>query len=202
MKRLSKIDPVGQVNDYYLIGTIDENYGKGLDAKAQYQKYLSKAFTGIYAQASKDRIAALTKNISDTQKIKSEAELNQEKQADDAYQQAVKLQSSSQFDAAIPLYKQAIQLMPKNADFVYSLGTCYQQKPDLDNAITCYQQAITMQPTNKDFQKALADAMEQKVLRLSIKALISKPRATWLVPSSLTIRRSSSCRTMPGCGLT
>jgi len=158
-----EIDPKGQINAMYFLGVIDENSGKGLDAKTEYQKYLLQGgASSTYAGPARERIDALTKNIADTQKIKTEAEQQALKDSDDAFQQAVKLQQGSQFDAAIVLYQKAIQIQPKNADFVYSLGTCYQQKGDIDNALAQYRLAITMVPNNKDFQKALSEAMELK----------------------------------------
>lgn len=156
------IDPKGQVNDLYYLGLIAENYGQGLEAKSQYSKYLQQAPGGPNAQAAKDRLAALTKNIGDTQKIKSETELAQLKQSEDAFAQAVKAQGDKQYDQAITLYTQAIKLQPKNADFVYSLGTCYQANNDIDNAITCYLQAQSMNPSNKDYGAALSAAYEIK----------------------------------------
>jgi len=159
-----ELDPAGQVNDIYFTGLILENAGQGLDAKTQYQKYVSKAPTGQFVAEAKARIAALTNDISATQKIKSESELAQLKNADDAFQQAVKLQQSKQYDAAIDQYQKAISIQPKNQDYVFSLGTAFQAKGDIENAISQYRQAISMDGgKNKEFQKTLADAMELKV---------------------------------------
>ncbi len=158
-----EIDPKGQVDCLYLIGTIDENYGKGLDAQSDYQKFLSQApANDRYIAAAKERLAALNRNIADTIKIKSEADMLADKQADDAFTKAVQLQQQKQYDQAIALYQQAIQVKPKNADFIYSLGTCYQQKGDFDNALQSYNQAMAMQPTNKDFKAAYDGAMAEK----------------------------------------
>lgn len=155
------LDPKGQVDDLYLLGTIDENFGKGLDAKSKYQKYLSQAPTGRYVPAAKDRLSALTKDITATEKIKSEAELAALANADNAYQQGVKLQQAGKFDEAIAQYMQAIQVQPRNADFVYALGTVYQQKKDWDNAIKQYMQASQLEPKNADFKKALDLAYDE-----------------------------------------
>lgn len=158
-----QLDPKGQINALYFLGVLDENNGHGLDAKAEYQKYvLTAGPSATYAQQAKDRIDALTKDITATVKIKSEAELQQIKDADDSFNQAVKLQQGQQYDAAIAAYQKAISLQPKSVDYIYSLGTCYQQKGDIDNAIAQYRQAINMAPTNKDFQKDLAAALELK----------------------------------------
>jgi tetratricopeptide (TPR) repeat protein len=156
------IDPKGQVSNIYFIGAIDENYGRGSDAMADYRKYITQAPQGTYVNAAKDRIAALSKNINDTQKIKSEAELAAIKAADDAYTQAVKLQQAKQFDQALEQYNAALKIQPNNPDFNYGIGTCYQQKGDMDNAVAFYKKAQAANPQNKDYQKAITDATDLK----------------------------------------
>lgn len=157
-----EIDRKGQIDDLYLIAAIDENYGKGADALAEYRKYLSDAPQGKYAQSAKDRITALSKDITATIKIKSDEELAKIKEAADSYQKAVQLQQQQQFDAAIPLYERAISLEPQEPNYAYALGTLYQQKKDFDQAIVWYQKAKDLDPQNKDYPRVLAEARSLK----------------------------------------
>ena len=161
-----QVDPKGQVNDLYLMAAIDENYGDGQTAIGGYQKYLVMAPKGTYVQQAKDRLAALNKNPKDTLKIKSEAEIAQDKTADDAYQAAVNFQKNKQYDQAIEQYQKALAIHPDNADYNYSLGTDYQQKGDFATAITYYNKALAKDPKNKDYLNALADANDQSVAPL------------------------------------
>ncbi len=94
-----QLDPKGQVADWFLIGAIDENFNRVPEAIGDYQKYLAAAPMGNYAASAKERRDALGKGEK-PQKIKSETELANEKTADDAYQQAVKLQSAKQYDSS------------------------------------------------------------------------------------------------------
>lgn len=150
------LDPKGQVADWYLIGAIDENYGRVPEALGYYQKYLKEAPTGTYAAAAKERFDILSKG-GKPEKIKSETELANEKAADEQYQQAVKLQQSKQYDAALPLYQKALQIAPNNADYVFALGTLYQAMGKLSDAADWYQKAITLAPNNADLPKYLAE---------------------------------------------
>jgi tetratricopeptide (TPR) repeat protein len=151
-------DSKGQVDCLYLMGTIEENNNRGQAAITDYLKYLNLAPSGTYAKTAKERLTALNKNISDVQKIKSEAEIVAIKQAGDAYDQAVSSQQAQKYPDAIAAYQKAISLQPKNADYVYSLGTCYQAAGQIGDAVTQYQKATTMEPTNADFKKTLAAA--------------------------------------------
>lgn len=151
-------DPQGQAGCVYFLATIDENNGNGGQAKNEYQQYLAKLPSGPYAAQCKARIDALTKNPMATIKIKSEADVAREKDANDNYTKAVELQRAGSYDQALPLYQKAMDLMPNSADFKYAIGTCYQQKGDLDQAIGFYQQALGMAPANSDYKKAIKDA--------------------------------------------
>ncbi len=157
-----KLDRKNQLGDLYLIATIDDNDGHGTDALYGYKQYLSEAPNGPYANNAAARLNALSKDITATVKIKSEAELAQIQDAAKAYQQAVQLQQQQKFDDAIPLYQQAINLQPKESSYAYGLGTLYQQKNDIDQAITWYQQASNLDPKNKDFANALKAANDIK----------------------------------------
>ncbi len=157
-----KLDPKGRVDDLYYIGTILEHYGNGGDAVASYKNYLAQAPGGSNAAAAKARVAALSKNITDTIKIKSESQLATEKDAADAYNAAVKLQESKQFDQAIAKYQEAIAKNDKEVDYVYSLGTAYQAKDDYDNAMLWYQKAKAMDPKADYIDKAMASVYQDQ----------------------------------------
>jgi len=157
-------DPKGQIDCLYLIGSIDENYGKGAQALQNYLKYLQTAGPSArYAAITKERVAALNKNISDVVHIKSESELAAIKAGEDAYNAAVNFQSQKNFDSAIAMYLKATQAQPKNADYIYSMGTCYQVAANLPKAIECYQKAMQLDPSNKDYSNALATAIGASV---------------------------------------
>jgi tetratricopeptide (TPR) repeat protein len=157
-----EIDHKGQINDLYFIAAIDDNFGRGADALAEYKKYFAEAPTGNYAQAAKDRIGALSKDVTATVKIKSDEELAKIKEAADSYQKAVQLQQQQQFDDAIPLYQKAIGLQPQEASYAYGLGTLFQQKKDMDQAISWYQKAKDLDPQNKDYSRVLGEAYNLK----------------------------------------
>ncbi len=170
-KKALEIDPKGQADDLYLIGTIEENNSDGGKALATYKQYISQNPNGQYISQANERIKALTKNINDTIKIKSPEELDNIKKANDDYTKAVTLQQNQQYDRALPLYQEAIKLQPKEASFAYALGTLYQQKNDLDNALTSYQQALALDPKNKDYQKAIDNINELKAGPIIQKAI-------------------------------
>lgn len=159
-------DRKGQINDLYFLGTIDEHYGKGYDAMDKYRKYIAESPGGAFAKPSQDRIAALTKNPNDTQKIKSEDEVARAKEADDAYRAAVKFQGEKQYDQAVQMLERALKLDPKQADFVYVLATVLVQKGDIDAGLKYFDQAIAMEPGNKDYKKYRDLALEQKADQL------------------------------------
>ncbi len=152
------LDNQNEVGDLYLMAAIDENFGQGAGALANYKKYLSKAPSGQYAAAAKTRVQGLTANINNVQRLTTSSDLRLSKQAQDAYDQGVKAQQQGKFDDAITAYQQAIQSMPKESAFAYALGTAYQAKGDLDNALTWYQKACELAPQNADFKKVLTAA--------------------------------------------
>ncbi len=157
-----ELDPKGQVDDMWLLGTIQEHFGKGPEAMDIYKKYLSLAPNGKFAQPAKSRLESLAKNPGDTVKIKSESELSRLKEASEAYQAAVKLQQEKRYDEAVPLYQKAMTLQPAESAYPFGLGTLFQYKGDMDLAINWFQKAIAMEPKNTDYPKALQYAIEQK----------------------------------------
>jgi tetratricopeptide (TPR) repeat protein len=160
------LDRKNQFGCLYLNGTIDENYGKGDQALGEYQKYLQEAPTGPYAQAAKDRVSILSKNPSQVVKIKSEIELAQLKEAEDAYDNAVKRQSEGKFDEAIVEYKKALQVSPNEAAYWYSMGTAYQAKNDLDGALENYKKAVAIAPKQPEYTTAVRQVAQSKAAPL------------------------------------
>lgn len=155
------LDPKGQVADWYLIGAIDENFNRVPEALGEYQKYLKEAPKGTYAAAAQERFNILSKG-GKPEKIKSEAQLAQEKAADEQYQQAVKLQQSKQYDAALDLYQKALAIAPNNADYVFALGTLYQAMNKIPNALEQYQKAQQLAPNNTDIPKYIAQLKDDQ----------------------------------------
>ncbi len=156
------LDPKAEQANLYFMAAIDEHYGQGAKALEEYRKYLSLLPAGELAGQAKERVSALTANINDTKKLLTRGEASKIKESSDAFEQAVKLQGSGQYDAAIPLYKKAIEGMPTESSFPYSLGTAYQAKNDLDSAIEWYKKALQLDPKNKDYHKVLTTAYELK----------------------------------------
>lgn len=166
-----KIDPQNQVDDIYFIATIEDNNGKGVDALYRYKDYLKQAPNGTYVKTATARVDALSKDLTATIKIKSEAELAQIQEAAKDYQQAVQLQQQQHFDEAVPLYQKAVELQPKEPSYAYGFGTLYQQKGDIDQAISWYKQAANLAPQNKDYANALKTANELKADALTDQAV-------------------------------
>src|SRR5439155_20295433 len=129
------------------------------------QKYLAGASTGQYAAASKDRLKALAANPTATSKLQTSGEIKVAKDASDAFDEAVKLQTAQRYDEAIPLYQKAIQLVPKEPAYVYALGTVFQAKNDFDSAIVQYKKAGDMYLKNKQYKYIITAAYEAKAGR-------------------------------------
>jgi len=155
--RTLQLDPK-RFDCLYYIATIDDNDGKGGQARGEYQNYMQQAPQGRYMLQAKSRVDDLAANPSHTIKIKSEAELAKDADASNAYAKAIDAQKAGNYDAAIALYQQALAIAPQNADYNYGLGTCYQQKGDMDSAVAQYQKALAIAPGNADFKKAISDA--------------------------------------------
>ncbi len=137
------LDPKGRVDVLYFIGTIDEDGGNASEAMADYTSYMQKAPAGTYIAQAKERLAALKKG-EPPQKIKSEKDLANEKEAFDAFKQATAAQGNKQYDQALALYDKALAVMPNNPDFVYAKGTCLQAMDRYDDAIAQYQKAKSL----------------------------------------------------------
>lgn len=157
-EQLLQKDPKGQVDDLWLIGNIQENSGRGQDALSTYNRYLGEAPRGKFVADAKLRVDALRKDINDTLKIKSEAEMAQLKDAEDAYNAAVKLQGEKNWDGAIAAYQKAIALNGKDPAYPAALGSMFQQKGDLDLAVQWYETASNIaEKSPKPDKKLIAE---------------------------------------------
>jgi superkiller protein 3 len=165
------LDPKGQIANWYYIAAIDETLGRAPQAIADYQKYLAGAPTGQFAGPAKERVKVLTANPNATTKIATSGEVKVQKEASDAFDQAVKLQTAQKYDEAIALYQKAIQLVPREPAYVYALGTAYQGKGDMDATIDAYTKAAAMDPKNKQYKDLLAAAYELKAAPIMDEAI-------------------------------
>lgn len=175
-----ELDPKGQVDDLWMLATIQEHYGKSYDAMALYKKYLQSNPTGKYAAPAKERLEILTKNPQATEKIKTEAEITQIKDAADAYQKAVEAQKAQRWDEGIQLYQRAIKGQPKESTYVFGLATLFQAKGDYDLAISWYDQALALDPKNADFLKYKKECIARKAEPL-VNEAVKKQQAGDLV---------------------
>lgn len=144
-----ELDPKGSIDCLYLMGAIDENFNRGMQAINKYNKYRQVAPTGQYAGLAKDRVLALTANPNAPQKLSTSGDIKNAQEASSSYDQAVKMQQAGNYDGAIPLYQKASSLMPKESAYIYALATCLQAKGDFDGAIQKYQEAVSKAPANQ-----------------------------------------------------
>ncbi len=165
------LDAKNEVGNLYFISAIDEHLGQGNKALQGYQKYLAAQAKGQYASLATERVKVLSANPANTAKLQTSGEVKLAKDADEAFNKALKLQESKSYDEAIAQYQKAAQLMPKEPAYVYALGTCFQAKNDLDNAADCYRRAMALDPKNKDYPKLLNTAMELKAAPLMDEAI-------------------------------
>jgi len=77
-------------------------------------------------------------------KLKGEAELAQDKAADDAYKAAVQAQQEKRYDDANNLYMKALSIHPKDPAIAFGLGTMFQAKGDLDSTLQWFQSALDL----------------------------------------------------------
>jgi tetratricopeptide (TPR) repeat protein len=169
-EQLYQKDKKEYVDDLWFLGTILENAKRGGEALSMYMKYTNEAPGGKYFGPAKERITALQKDPSDTMKIKSDAEIAQDKSADEAYKQGVQAQQEKRYDEAFNLYNKALAIHPKDAAIPFALGTLFQAKQDLDSALKWFQTALEQanadpkfeKKTTEEFKKAIALAKEQK----------------------------------------
>ncbi len=171
------LDPRGEAENWYFIAAIDENYKQGPKALQEYQKYVQAQPKGSYVSLAQERIKALTANPNNTQPLVTQAQQQKNAQAEEAFQNAVKLQESNKLDEAIDQYKKAIDISPNEASYWYSMGTAYQAKNDIDDAITAYTKASTLnpkEPTYRQYIKQLRQAKAAPLLESAFKKQTTK----------------------------
>jgi len=160
------LDSKNEVGDLYLMATIDENFNQGAKAYQEYSKYLQQAPNGSYASLARDRVNALKANVNNVVKLTTQADAKAAKDAQDAFDQGVKLQNEGKFDAAIASFQKASGINEKEPAYPYAIATAYQQQGDIDHALAFYQKALNMAPPNseqiKTYQKAYTDARALK----------------------------------------
>ncbi len=162
-EQLYQKDPKGQVDDLWLLGTIQEHNGRGNDAIATYTKYLTESPTGRYNSQAKERLAALRRDPNDTMKIKSEADIAKDKDADDAYKNGVTLQQQKNFEGALQSYQKAMAIKPKDPTIPFAIGTVYQAMKDYDSALRWFQTAIDLGSADPKFDKKTIDEFKSAV---------------------------------------
>lgn len=162
-EQLLQKDPKGQIDDLWFIGTMQENAGRGNDALASYTRYVTEAKTGPYIAQAKARIDALRKDPTDIQKIRSDEEIAQDKSADEAYREAIRLQQAKDYDGSFQQYQRAIAVRPKEPAYPFGLGTLFQQKGDVDQALKWYQTALDLAQNNPKVDKKTVDEFKAAV---------------------------------------
>ncbi|MBK9622836.1 MAG: tetratricopeptide repeat protein [Candidatus Obscuribacter sp.] len=167
------LDKKVSVDCLYLMGSIDENFGRGMAALNHYNAYSLQAPSGQYAAAAKERIRALSANPAATQKLATTGDIKNAQAASDAYNDGVKKQQASDFDGAIAAFQQASNLVPSESAYLYALGSAYQSKGDYDNAIKTLQLAVTKAPANQvaGYKQALLGAQQAQAQPLMEQAV-------------------------------
>ena len=136
-----EIDKKTQCANYFLLGAIDEHFGKAQDALANYRKYITECGGGQFAQRANDRVKILAQG-GPTEKLATQSELKTQKAVADLFDAASKAQTAGNYDEAIAGYTKVLGLQPKEASTMFALGSAYQGKQDFANAIKWYQQAV------------------------------------------------------------
>ncbi|MDZ4833054.1 MAG: tetratricopeptide repeat protein [Candidatus Melainabacteria bacterium] len=175
-KKAFDLDPKGRVDVLYFIGTIDEDGGSSSEAMADYTSYLQKAPGGTYVAQAKERLAALSKGGA-PQKIKSEKDLANEKDAFDAFKQATTLQGNKQYDQALSEYDKALAIMPNNPDFVYGKGTVLQALNRYDDAIAQYNKAKSLTKGDTKIMDEAIQSAHQDQAQPLVDQAVSKQQA-------------------------
>lgn len=176
-EQLLQKDPKGQIDDLWFIGTILENAGRGNDALSAYSRYVTEAKAGPYIAQAKARIEALRKDPTDCQKIKSDIELAQDKSADDAYKEAIRLQQAKDWEGSIQQYQKAMAVRPKEYAYPFGLGTLFQQKGDVEMALKWYQTALDLAQASPKIDKKTIDEFKSAVkvaMELKAKPLVEQ----------------------------
>jgi superkiller protein 3 len=173
-----KLDPKGEVDNWYFIGLLDENANQGARAVDDYTKYLQQAPKGTYAVQAQQRYSTLKLDPGKVQKIVTQAESKKSADAQGAYDEAVKLQQATKYDEAIASYKKAIAAAPNEASYYYGMGTAFQAKGDFDGALENYKKAAAMNPKEPAYKSVIKQVMQAKAQPLVDAAIAKQTAAT------------------------
>lgn len=154
-KKAVDLDSKGERLNYYSLGIIDENFGRGTPALNDYRQFVALNPGDKLVGEANDRIKVLAGNPGATKRLPTHAEVKSSQAAQDAYDQGVKLQQAGKLDDAVDMYTKAMTFNPKEGAYPFGIGAIYQQKNDLVNAAKFYQKAIELNPNNADFKKYL-----------------------------------------------
>ncbi|MEZ4543394.1 MAG: tetratricopeptide repeat protein [Cyanobacteriota/Melainabacteria group bacterium] len=191
------LDKKGSVGNLYLMAAIDENYNKGMQALGLYQQYLKADPSGAYASLAQTRVAALSKNPSDIEKLQTSADRQGAEAAADAYNKGVEFQKEKKYDEAITQFQIAAQAQPNEPTYPYAIGYLYQAKEDIDNAVVYFKKAISLSTDKQqiaEYQKVLDAVRHLKRLRLTMTVIPNTPPKIIKEPSRHTSKRSKSTR--------
>lgn len=150
------------IGNLYFMAVLDENFDKGTLALQEYKQYVLEAPTGPYAAQAKPRIAALTANPKNTQKIVTQAQAQASAAVQQAYQAGYEAQQKQDYDTAIAKYTEAMNGNPSEPAYIFALATAYDNKGDLDNAIKYYEKAIPMNPKEQSWKDTMKSAKQRK----------------------------------------
>ncbi len=143
------LDAKNESTCWYLIAKIDENFGQGQPAVDHYRKYLLAQPTGQYTKDANSRLTVLTRDITKTEKLPTQAQIKTAKVADDEYAAGLESQKAGNPQEALAHYQKAAAAKPDESAYVEAIATCYQQLKDYDNALKSYDQAIAMATSHK-----------------------------------------------------
>jgi tetratricopeptide (TPR) repeat protein len=172
-----EIDPKGEVDNFYLMGPLDETLGRGAQAFEDYKKYLQFAPKGKYFQQANARYQVLYYDKNKLEKLQSSQQVAAAQQASEAFNEAVQLQQNGKLDEALAKYQEALKTNAQSDSVWYSMGTAYQAKNDFDKAMEAYQKAVSLNPKEPSYKKVLNDLKAAKAAPLADSA-IKKQTAT------------------------
>src|SRR5690606_28675423 len=93
---------------------------------------------GQYASYCAQRVAALSANPNDTQKMLTQAQQAAAKATQELFDEAVQLQQAGKYDDALTKYMQIWAANQTDANTAYAIGTAQQAKGDLSEAQKWY----------------------------------------------------------------
>ena len=162
-----------------------ENYEKAISLdpdktmySAEYSDFISSMFkpNSSTQETSQEQLSIINVSIEDenTPKIKEVEEIKPAaktssitmKQNEDLISEGDKYFKSSNYDAAVRNYQEALQIVPNDAETLLKIGNIYQMKQDNTKAINYYQKSIIVNPDYTDgwFNLGIAYANENNLI--------------------------------------